>query len=207
MTEFLFIRHGKAANNVQPEIISGQSNEAALLSIGRAEAALLGTHLDSVSYKPDFVFSSPATRASETARIALNHLRHDHRIVLDDRLLEMSQGDWEGKPRATHYTPENIALYELDQPHGKAPGAESLLETQDRILSFTDEKTEAYPDSQILVITHGLVTRALAGFITGQSKQEILKAVTPNVSASSFTMSATTRTVNYVGKNVIEPYT
>lgn len=207
MTEFLFVRHGKATNNLRPEIISGQSNEAPLLEIGQAEAVLVGSYLKKQQLTPEAVFSSPAIRAHETGQLALKIMQLEAPIVLDDRILEMSQGPFEGTLRSLAYTPENIAAFEIESDHGKFPGGESLLDVQARMHAFIDEKTEEYPHSTILAFSHGLAIRALAGSIRGFTKAQILAEETPNVSLTRISHDGNNPHVHYVGKSVVGSYT
>lgn len=207
MTEFLFVRHGKAANNLRPEIISGQSNEAPLTELGQAEAVLVGSYLREQQLTPEAIFSSPAIRAHGTGELALKMMHLEMPIAIDDRLLEMSQGPFEGTLRSLAYTPENIAAFEIESDHGKFPGGESLIDVQARMHAFISEKTEQYPNGTILAFSHGLAIRALAGSIRGFTKAQILAEETPNVSLTSISHNGTTPTVQYVGKSVIESYT
>lgn len=46
-------------------------------------------------------------------------------IQLDDRLQELSQGEWEGKPRDEIYTPEMRQKMNYGQPDFRPPAGES----------------------------------------------------------------------------------
>ncbi len=207
MTEFLFVRHGKASNNLRPEIISGQSNHAELTETGQAEAVLMGAQLKKQNIAPDAIYSSPAIRAYQTGELALKILKLDMPIIKDERVLEMSQGHVEGTLRALAYTPENIAAFEIETNHGKFPGGESLIDVQDRMHDFLNEKTEQHPDGTLLVFSHGLAIRALAGSIRTFTKEQILTEETPNVSLTHISNDKSGPTVHFVGKNLIEQYT
>lgn len=207
MTEFLFVRHAEAAINIDPTRIGGQSIAAPLTEKGQRQAGLLGDYLGAQDNQLAKVFSSGAVRTDTTARIALERAGIAQPVIPDARLLEISQGEFEGKLRSAAYTPENIDMYDILSKFGKFPGGESIDDAQQRMLSFVYEKTEEFPDKSILIFSHGLAIRALAGMIKGFDKQQIIAQVTDNVSTTSIVTSPSTIELRYVGKNVIPEYT
>ena len=207
MTDFLFIRHGEASANVTPEYICGQSNHTPLTPLGEKQAAALGVYLQDAAITPTALFSSGAIRADTTAQIALEVAAITQPVIIDERLLEMGQGECEGLLRETVYTPENIEKYAITEPHGKFPGGESLLDVQARMLQFIEERSQQYPDGTVLAFGHGLAIRSLAGALRKLSKADILAEATGNVSVTHINTSDAGHTVRFVGKNVIERYT
>ncbi|UTX51547.1 histidine phosphatase family protein [Candidatus Saccharibacteria bacterium TM7i] len=207
MTTFLFVRHGEATANQTPEYICGQSNHIPLTELGKKQAKAFGHYLAEEDLSPDAIFSSGAVRADETARIALAQTDIKLPITQDSRVLEMSQGECEGLLRTTIYTPANIEKYEITTDHGKFPGGESLLDVQARMFDFIEEQTHAHPEGAILVFSHGLAIRSLAGKIRNFSKQDILDEITGNVSLTAIQTQEDGHTVHFVGKNVIAEYT
>lgn len=204
MTEFLFGRHAESSHNLeQPHLICGRNNHIPLTPYGEQQARDLGAYLQQTNYVPDMIFSSGAVRADTTARLASLTAGYDMAITPDARLLEVSQGPYEGRPRDKVYSPEVVAAYNLTTLHGKLPGTESILDTQLRMLGFLDETHAAHPGSKILVFSHGLAIRSLVGKICGHTKPQILAAATPNASLTSIVITGTGPVVQYVGKNVI----
>lgn len=207
MTEFLFVRHGEATTNVIPDRIGGRSAAAPLTEKGRVQAGLLGEYLLATDTLPDVVFSSGAVRADTTAALALASAGARRSVTYDDRLLEMSQGDFEGELRTIAYTPENIERYDIRSMTGKFPGGESMNDVQQRMLAFVNDRTQEYPEQRILVFGHGLAIRALTGAIRGIEKQAFLAEVTDNVSLTVVDTSPSSMHVRFIGKNVIPEYT
>lgn len=207
MTTFLFVRHGEATANQTPEYICGQSNHIPLTELGKKQAEAFGRHLSQEGLIPSAIFSSGAVRADETARIALAQTNIPLPVTQDSRVLEMSQGECEGLLRTTVYTPENIEKYAIITDRGKFPGGESLLDVQARMLDFIEEQTHTHPSGTILVFSHGLAIRSLAGKIRSFSKQAILDEVTGNVSLTVIQAQDGEHAVHVVGKNVIAEYT
>lgn len=207
MTEFLFVRHAEAVTNTTPERIGGQSINAELTERGQQQALLLGDYLQQHNLQPQAVFSSGAVRADTTAHIALAQARLKHTIVRDARLLELSQGEFEGALRTMAYSPENLEKYDTASLYGKFPGGESMHDLQQRMGAFLQEVASNYPKGQVLVFGHGLAIRALAGTLRGLEKEHILAEVTNNVSITSIEVSGATQTVHFVGQKTIPEYT
>lgn len=207
MTEFLFVRHAEATTNTAPDRIGGQSIDAELTERGRHQALLFGNYLQQNNVQPHAVFSSGAVRTHTTARIALTQAELKHTILRDARLLELSQGEFEGALRTAAYSPENLKKYDIASMHGKFPGGESMHDLQQRMSAFLYEVAHDYPDSRILVFGHGLAIRALAGAIRGLEKEALLAEITDNLSLTSIEVNGATQTVHFVGQKSIPEYT
>lgn len=61
--------------------------------VGEQQAADLGETLKAVGHSPDVVYSSPAVRTMETARIALSAMNRPTTIKCDDHPQELEQGE------------------------------------------------------------------------------------------------------------------
>lgn len=192
MTEFLFGRHAESSYNLeQSHLICGRNNHTPLTPHGEQQARDLGAYLQQANYVPSMIFSSGAVRTDRTARLASLTAGYNIPIISDNRLLEVSQGPYEGCPRDEVYSPEVVTAYNLTTLHGKLPGTESILDTQLRMLEFFNETHATYPGSKIPVFSHGLAIRSLAGKIRGHTKPQILTAATPNASLTSIVMTGT----------------
>ncbi len=205
MTELLLVRHCQTESNTRPEFIGGRDHDTPPTPLGTQQAARLGAFLRATDQQFDAVFSSGAVRTDHTGEITLKAagLSLTHSIQVDERLHELSQGDYEGRLRNEVYTPEVITQYRLEELDGHLPTSESIPEGQQRMYEFLMEKHLAYPEGTLLVFSHGLAIRALVGKIRGYTKPEILSLVTPNVSVTKITVVDSVPTVDYVGKTVI----
>src|SRR5271157_5238474 len=94
------IRHGETAYNADKDYVGGISNFLELTERGKRQAAALGLRLKEEGKSFDYVYSSPASRALNTALIATNAMEFGCRINLREELHEISQGDFEGKKRS-----------------------------------------------------------------------------------------------------------
>ena len=208
MTEFIFIRHGETKMNVQPHLIGGQSNHTPLTERGVQQAKDFGIYFghNSLFRSPDVIYSSGAKRTNSTAQYALEMMGIDSLapVIEDKRLLEVSQGPYEGKLRDEAYSAENIELYDLHALDGRLPGDESILDAQIRKQEFLHDTHDQYPNHTIMVFGHGLAIRSLAGAVLGYNKQQIVHDLhTPNLSLTVIDMVDHIPSVRFIGKNVI----
>ena len=205
MTEFLFVRHGETEMNTLPHLVGGQSYHTPLTEQGVQQAEDFGRYysFNSALRSPDVIFSSGAVRTNDTARHALAAMGLElPPIIEDERLLEMSQGDYEGSLRDDVYTLENIERYNLNALDGKLPGGESILDVQHRKLEWLHDTYDQYPEHTVMVFGHGLAIRSLAGAVLGYDKQQILRELeTPNLSLTVIDVVDHTPNVRFVGKH------
>jgi len=110
MTKVIFVRHGESTSNVANIFYDDQMvplSETGLKQVDATADELASEHIDAV-------YSSPYTRALETAK----HITKPHNleVLTDERLCEVDNGTFKGKEK----TPENLELYYQDwQDHSK----------------------------------------------------------------------------------------
>ncbi len=112
----------------------------------------------------DLCVTSPLVRARHTAQILLEG--RDVPIIEDDRLMEISLGEWEGKSfdlEKHQISAENYIAFRQD-PFAYIPpkGGETIREVIDRTGSLYREliRDDALQDKTILISTHGCASRA-----------------------------------------------
>lgn len=166
ITSFVLIRHAESEMNAKfPHLIGGRTNPTPLTEKGLAQAALLGRRF--AIERPDFavVYASPAIRTIGTARAVHDIWGVTHDIIIDDRLQELSQGDWEGKLRADHHTAEVIAaIIELKGRH-KAPNGESQYDVEARMVAFMEECLERHQGKTVAAYSHGVAIKCVGRFV------------------------------------------
>ncbi|MEM7655256.1 MAG: histidine phosphatase family protein [Bacteroidota bacterium] len=189
MTTIHFIRHAESQGNVNHHLIGGQSNHYLLTERGESQARLLGERLHREGYQFDQVFASTAVRARETARIACGFLGLDLTTIdYSPQLLELSQGEWEGKSRADIYTPEKKAEVWGNPLHFKAPGGESQQEVADRMRAWLDGALAGLDHKQDQVIaafSHGFAIKTLISRILLADPAFTYRMVTHNTSITT----------------------
>lgn len=155
------IRHGETSANVEG-VFQGRL-DTELLESGRQLARLVGKALCDVRF--DAAFTSPLSRAQETARILLDESGNfDVSSVLDERLYELSMGDCEGKRfQADKGEIDERYLRDFfnDPLHFDGfPGGESTRAACARTSGFLYELIKQ-PYETVLVSTHGFALRAM----------------------------------------------
>ena len=158
------LRHGETDKNKE-KLLQGRSNlpmnEA---GIRQAEAAAQYFRENSISF--DRVYSSPLTRAIQTAEIASPGTD----IREDDRLLEMDYGPYEGTSLRSP-APEIIEFFR-DFVHNPAPpGMESLASFKARLGVFLEELAETCGASEtILLTTHAIALKGALEYLMPEAK-------------------------------------
>ena len=157
MTELWLVRHGQTDWNLEGRY-QGQS-DIALNSTGLSQAYALAERLDGWVFNA--IYSSDLQRARQTAEVLADRLGLP--VNEDARLREICQGEWEGMrlSELRQIFAENLAENEKDPLHARAPGGESTLEVAERVGRAVDEIAAAYPQSRVLVISHGFAVATL----------------------------------------------
>jgi len=177
MPPIIFLRHGETDWNAEGRL-QGQ-RDIPLNQTGRAQAlrngrALASAFPDLSGY--DFV-SSPLVRSRETMEIARTALGLDPAAYrLDDRLRELTFGEWEGFTTAELRArlPEAIAAREKDKWRFVPPGGESYHILSERVgvwLADLERPTVA--------VAHGGVGRVLRMLALGLDPEMVVAADFP----------------------------
>mgnify|MGYP001277064675 CR=1 FL=1 len=161
--EFWLVRHGQTDWNIQRRYQGHK--DIPLNSVGREQAQDLATQLNGASISA--VYSSDLSRAMETAAILTE--RHPVTIHKDQRLREISMGDWEGRTltEVSQEQPDGDGGLAYSEVHHRAPGGESLGEVAARVRAFADETAEKHPGQVVLIVSHGLSLAALRCLAVG----------------------------------------
>jgi broad specificity phosphatase PhoE len=126
--ELLLIRHGETDWNKERKV-QGFS-DIDLNDVGLHQAQRLALSLK--NHNIHVIYSSPLIRARKTAQIINQY--HNAPIHLEDNLMEMNQGDFEGLSFQELMTREKVFLgkWISDPASVKMPNGESLTELQAR---------------------------------------------------------------------------
>jgi broad specificity phosphatase PhoE len=151
-TTLLFVRHGSTMWTARPSRYQGRT-DLPLTTRGRLEAGQLADRLRTV--KLDAIYSSPLRRARETAVV----LAQDRGMPLDtdERIIELSYGDWEGKGLAEVERDDGEALKAWAAGLATPPGGESRIALMRRVSEFLDSVAG---QGTVAVVTHKEVIRA-----------------------------------------------
>lgn len=113
------------------------------------------------------IVSSPLSRCAEFARELSE--RHSIPLTLDERLVEIGFGDWEGKSAAElmEINPDILMKFWRDPINHTPPNAERLLDFETRITSAWNELTKRYAGQHILMVGHAGQMRMVIRHILG----------------------------------------
>ncbi len=174
-----FLRHGETDWNAEQRY-QGQT-DIPLNAKGRGQAARNGQTL--LAYLGtqraaglDYV-ASPLLRASETMRIARQAMGLEaDAFRRDDRLMEQHYGHWEGKlwRELPEIDPIGFAARAKDKWGWCPIGGESYRLLTGRIGSWLGEV-----DRDLVVASHGAVSRALRGLVLGLEGPEVTELEVP----------------------------
>ncbi len=172
-----FVRHGQTDWNAERRF-QGHS-DIPLNDAGRGQAARNGDALarDIENLERFQFFASPLSRARETLEIIRERLGLPRRrFMIDDRLIEIDLGDWNGKTPAeiNAEAPGAFDRREDDKWNFEIPGGESYAEAAARTREFL--MTLKGP---ALIAGHGASGRVLRGYLQGLKRDDVAHLKAP----------------------------
>jgi alpha-ribazole phosphatase len=165
---FYLVRHGETEWNAENRMCG--RTDVPLSEAGRRQAKSLAARLKPIPFEA--LYSSPLERALETARLISEHL--GLQPILDERLVELDYGQWEGRTLAEimESDPKTYRAWDADPGQVAPPGGESGLEAQQRVVSFLDSLAAGHPQRHVLVAFHKTVCRLAICHALGMSPSE-----------------------------------
>ncbi len=144
--------------------LQGRSNFP-LNEAGLSEAAAVGNWFRASGIRFGAVYSSPLTRAVQTAELAAGN---DTLVITKDALIEMDYGPYEGIS-LTSPPPEIISFFS-DFVHNPAPdGMEQLGDVVARAGRFMEEIRNTDTNENILISTHAILMKGILEYLTPES--------------------------------------
>jgi len=157
------IRHGKTEMNAGMRL-QGRSDQP-LSKTGRDQAAEAAQRFRDMGVKIDRIYSSPLIRAVQTAE----YIADGAETVIDDRLIEMDYGPYEGMDLMDP-APEVIEFFS-DFVNVPAPeGMESLQSVTARLGRFLEDIREEASVKNVLISTHAIAMKGALEYLTPESK-------------------------------------
>lgn len=152
------MRHGETVWNHERRFTTRTDvplSEAGEEQAERAAEGLAGTAIDRI-------YSSPLGRARSTAEAVAASRSPEPEVVVDERLMEIDAGPFEGKTEeelAAGPLAEAFARWHSDAAPEFPEGTESFDHALTRAASFLDERAE--DEGTTLVVTHGSLARLM----------------------------------------------
>ncbi|MGH1406819.1 MAG: histidine phosphatase family protein [Rhodomicrobiaceae bacterium] len=192
MPQLYLLRHGETDWNVKKRL-QGRT-DTSLNDAGRAQAlrhgvqlklelaqffqssSLKNIHLQNELKAWSFV-SSPLKRCRETMEIVLSALElPSHSYDIDDRLLEISFGEWEGKSwvELRDETPKLVEARFKNPWDVSGPQGETYTELRSRVLSW-------YEDLSVntIAVTHSGPSRIVRSAVSNLPEDQVLSLESP----------------------------
>lgn len=150
------IRHGETNVNLENKINS--LNDDDLNQTGIIQAKEVGNKLKDIDY--DFIISSPLKRTKHTA--VLLNIKNKN-IIYDNRLLERDAGV---------FTKTSLELINSDDwwnlyPKEDYSNAEKVKSVLERVYDFLNEIKDRFSNNNIVIVTHGGVSKAISCYFYG----------------------------------------
>ena len=205
MVTVYLVRHAQSVMNTRRFLVGGRSNHTPLTQRGRQQATLCGQALRTQGVRPQALYVSPAVRTQQTAQL----LRADIPMHTDERLQELSQGSWTGRPRVLVYNPVTLAAIAAQGLDFAAPGGESMRQVGARMYAWllaAQAQAAQQGYSSIMAVSHGIAIKSLVGYVANWSHSKIYTTEVANVSLTQLECSGPARRdvrVVAVGKAMI----
>ena len=170
--QIFFIRHGQTDYNAERRF-QGRL-DIPLNETGRQQAYKIKSLLKKESTVLDVIYSSPLSRAIETAEIIS---LVSAQLIIESRLIEVDLGDFDGRLEM-EIAGElgNAAYHEWRQCNFTvaAPNGESIQDAMMRVKPFLIELDNSSQVSDIGIVAHQGILMAAKAVISGKSNQQAL---------------------------------
>ena len=182
MLKVYLLRHGETAFNADGNRYCGRT-DIPLTEKGIAQANAVKEQL--VGKTIDAVYASPLMRAKTTAEIASD----GRGVSIDERLIEVNFGKWEGK-RRNEFIAENPELWQQweHSPETTSAGetGETAAEVVARVEAFFEEMLAKHRGQTIMVVGHNGINRLFMSHKLGMPLKNYRKIVQQNSSLTMF---------------------
>ena len=163
------IRHGQTDWNVERKLQGRTDIE--LNETGKQQAKQAKKEIE--KYNIDLILCSPLKRTKETAHIIAENKNIE--IIYRDELLERNFGELEGKQPWKEPLFANDEFYNYTK-NIEMKNVETVRELCDRVWGLLDEIEEKYSDKNVLLVTHGGTSRAIAAYFNGIPEDGIIRS-------------------------------
>lgn len=207
----ILLRHGRSKWNDEDRFTGWY--DSPLIQMGKEQAVEAGELLAKNKFKPDVVFTTSLSRASETGEIALEALGitgEEAKSItrIDDRIVERHYGDLTGKNKAE-------VMAELKERHGEEEGKKIFLKYRRSYLNPPPimEDGHTYKDQILTIEGNSSNTESLQGVVKRVDefwKEELLPRLQNGenilLSAHGNSMRALSKIINGIDDKAIETY-
>jgi probable phosphoglycerate mutase len=178
----LLVRHGVTTWNREGRFQGHR--DAPLDDDGRLEARLLGRRMAEMALDGLVLVTSPLSRAADTATY-LAEATSTSSPRPDDRLMEIGQGEWEGRTHAELAVDDadRYAAWRAKAGEDQPPGAETIEDALTRVAALLRDVTRR-TDSVACLVSHGGILRLVARRLLGLAARRAWAMDVDNASLS-----------------------
>ena len=130
------------------------------------------------------IVSSPLIRCAAFAEeLAKNH---DIPLKIDDRIMEIRWGGWEGNTpeQLNQHDPLTVVRALRDPVNSRPADAESIGSFQQRVIMAWNEITTEHETKHVLMVAHAGIVRAIVTHILGTPVEHMFRIHVPNASVT-----------------------
>lgn len=174
MLKIFISRHGQNEDNARG-ILNGH-RDLPLTELGRQQARDLADGIAELGLTFDAVYSSPLSRAFETAQVVASKLNMPEPTILDD-LIERDFGVMTGveQTRIAELCSPDIIQTDTVTYFLNPDGAETFPDLIERSQKLLQKLKSRHPDGQILLVCHGDLGKMIYAAAAGRDWEEVLR--------------------------------
>ena len=171
--QYFLTRHGESVSNVERIISADPEFENGVTEEGKQQVTMLAASLKDA--RIDLIYYSPLQRTRETAeQVAKALALPADALVADERLLEISFGEYEKKSLGTYHADFSAGLDRLR----RAPeGGENWAAVKQRVGSLLYELETTHSGKNILLVSHGGTLQMVQAAAAGDSLEETARQI------------------------------
>ncbi len=178
------IRNAESEVNFK-KTVGGRSNSKKITKKGITQSKKLGARLKKIKF--NVIYCSPAIRTQQTAQFCLKAMGKSPNIIkLEPSLLELSQGDWEGKPKKQIYQRQDVVKALKKDCWNFVPGdtikGESQAMVAKRMKKWLKQIIKKSPKGNIAAFTHAYTIKYLLADLFNLDKTLAYKIPIDNTS-------------------------
>ncbi len=162
MARLILARHGETLWNVE-KVFRGRA-DVSLDELGIKQAELLGKYLS--DWRLEVIYSSPVTRALDTANIIARYQKVAVRIA--EGLTDFDFGEWQSLPEqeVRRRYPDLLNEWHSNPHKVRMPGGESLEDVRERAIEVVNDVLSKYQGS-VALVSHRVVIKVLICYLLG----------------------------------------
>lgn len=161
MTVFYLVRHGDT--DMVGQGIAGRRGGIHLNARGRIQAQAVARRLTDVGI--EYIYASPLERTQETAEIIGAGLGLSVDVLYE--LIEIDFGEWTGRRFTELDGDAHWRRFNRLRSVTRIPNGEMMLEVQTRMVTAVERLRHIFPDTRVVIVSHGDPIRATIAYYTG----------------------------------------